>query len=109
MPETTETPVLDLLAKMTEDSTEHCELDPRSFMMARIAALSAVDAPPISYLTNLGAAQELDITIEDLQRLLAAVAPIVDTALVASAAGNIARAFRLRRCLAEAETEAATR
>lgn len=109
MPETTDTPVLDLLAKMTEDSAEYCELDPRSFMMVRIAALIAVDAPPISYLTNLGAAQDLDITIEDLQGLLAAVAPIVGTARVASAAGNIARAFGFAVAVAEEETEGATR
>ena len=109
MPETTDTPVLDLLAKMTEDSAEYCELDPRSFMMVRIAALIAVDAPPISYLTNLGAAQDLDLTIEDLQGLLAAVAPIVGTARVASAAGNIARAFGFAVAVAEEETEAATR
>lgn len=109
MPETTDTPVLNLLAKMTEDSAEYCELDPRSFMMARIAALIAVDAPPISYLTNLGAAKDLDITIEDLQGLLAAVAPIVGTARVASAAGNIARAFGFAVAVAEEETEAATR
>ena len=108
MPET-DTPVLDLLGKMTEDSAEYCDLDPRSFMMVRIAALIAVDAPPISYLANLGAAADLDITLEDLQGLLAAVAPIVGTARVASAARNIARAYGLAVAVADEEIEAKTR
>ena len=78
-------------------------------MMVRIAALIAVDAPPISYLANLGAAADLDITLEDLQGLLAAVAPIVGTARVASAAGNIARAYGLAVAVADEEIEAKTR
>ncbi|HET7379906.1 MAG TPA: hypothetical protein VFJ24_07695 [Gaiellales bacterium] len=106
---TTDTPVLDLLAKMTEDSADYCDLDPRSFMMARIAALIAVDAPPISYLTNIGAASEFDVTVEDLQGLFAAVAPIVGTARVASAAGNVARALGLAIAVADEEAEAAAR
>jgi hypothetical protein len=109
MPETTDTPVLDLLAKMTEDSAQFCELDPRSFMMARIAALIAADAPPISYLANLGVAADFDITLEDLQGLLAAVAPIVGTARVASAAGNIAQAYGIAVAVADEETERAAR
>jgi hypothetical protein len=56
MAETTETPVLDLLASMTADSLE-ADLDPRTLMLARIGALVAVDAPPISYLMNLEAAE----------------------------------------------------
>ncbi len=47
MADTTETPVLDLLNDdrgLLEAST----LDPEAFMLARIAALVAVDAPPVS-------------------------------------------------------------
>ncbi|HET6847900.1 MAG TPA: hypothetical protein VFH74_03515 [Gaiellales bacterium] len=108
MPET-DTPVLELLAKMTEDSAEYCELDPRSFMMARIAALIAVDAPPISYMTNIGAAKDFDVSVEDLQGLFAAVAPIVGTARVASAAGNVARALGFAIAVADEEAEIAAR
>ncbi len=53
---TTDTPVLDLLASMTADSVEASSLDPEALMLVRIAALVAVDAPPVSYLLNLGAA-----------------------------------------------------
>ena len=102
----TDTPVLDLLGKMTEDSAEYSDLDPRSFMMARMAALIAVDAPPVSYMVNIGAAEDFDVTVEDLQGLFAAVAPIVGTARVASAAGNVARALGLAIAVADDEAEA---
>ena len=85
-------PVLDLLARMTADSLEVSSLDPESIMLVRIAALISVDAPPASYLLNLGMASEIDIDAEQVRAVLsAAVAPIVGTARVASAAGNIAR------------------
>ena len=46
------TPVLDTLAGITAASLERCSLPPRELMLARIAALIAVDAPPASYLAN---------------------------------------------------------
>ena len=45
---TSETPVLDLLASMTADSIEASSLDPETLALVRIAALAAVDAPPVS-------------------------------------------------------------
>ena len=99
-------PVLDLLARMTADSLEVSSLDPESIMLVRIAALISVDAPPASYLLNLGMASEMDIDAEQVRAVLAAVAPIVGTARVASAAGNIARALGLALDLAELEAEA---
>ena len=98
--------VLDLLARMTADSLEVSSLDPESIMLVRIAALISVDAPPASYLLNLGMASEIDIDAEQVRAVLAAVAPIVGTARVASAAGNIARALGLALDLAELEEEA---
>ena len=88
-----DTPVLDLLASMTADSLEASSLDSEELMLVRLAALVAVDAPPASYLLNLGAASELGFGVEDVQGVLAAVAPIVGTARVASATGNIVRAL----------------
>ena len=101
-----EKPILDLLARMTADSLEVSSLDPESVMLVRIAALISVDAPPASYLLNLGMASEMDIDAEQVRAVLAAVAPIVGTARVASAAGNIARALGLALDLAELEEEA---
>jgi len=84
-----ETPVLDLLGTMTEASFEASSLDPETLMLVRIAALVAVDAPPVSYLMNLAAASDLNIDVEQVRGVLAAVAPIVGTARVANATGRI--------------------
>jgi alkylhydroperoxidase/carboxymuconolactone decarboxylase family protein YurZ len=93
MAEASETPVLALLASMTADSIEASSLDAETLMLVRIAALVAVDAPPASYLLNLGAASELDIDIEQVRGVLAAVAPIVGTPRTVAAMGKMARAL----------------
>jgi len=98
-----ETPVLDLLAGMTASSVESTNLDPRSLMLVRIAALVAVDAPPASYMLNLGAAGELGVTADDVEGLLTAVAPIVGTTRIVSAVGKLVRAFDLKLELGELE------
>lgn len=103
--QSTETPVLDLLAKMTADSIEASGLDPETLMLARIAALVAVDAPPASYLLNIGAASEIGIDAEQIRDVLAAVAPIVGTARVASATGNIVKALGIALEIAEFEED----
>ena len=109
-----ETPLLDTIAEMTAASLERCGLDPRDLMLARIAALAAADAPPASYLVNAGAAREVGITIEDVQGVLVAIAPIIGTARAVSAAGNIAAALgsrsppSRRRSRPSSEPEAAT-
>jgi 4-carboxymuconolactone decarboxylase len=97
----TEAPVLDLLKRMTAESIEASTLDEERLMLVRIAALVAVDAPPASYLLNIGAAGDVGIDADQIQGVLAAVAPIVGTARVASAGGNIVRALGF----AEFETE----
>ena len=104
--QTSQTPVLDLLAKMTADSIEATSLDAETLMLVRIAALVAVDAPPASYLMNLGAAGEIGVEADDVRGVLAAVAPIVGTARVASAGGKIVRALGLALELAELDEEA---
>ena len=55
--------------------------------------LAAVDAPPVSYLLNLEAASEVGIDAEQVRGVLAAIAPIVGTARVASATANIVDAL----------------
>ena len=90
-----DTPVLDLLASMTADSIEASSLDNQSLMLVRIAALVAVDAPPIAYGLNLGMAGEVGIGAEEVQGILAGIAPIVGTARVASATGNIMEALAI--------------
>jgi alkylhydroperoxidase/carboxymuconolactone decarboxylase family protein YurZ len=102
---TSETPVLDLLASMTADSLEASSLDSETLMLVRIAALAAIDAPSVSYLLNLGAASEIDIDAEQVRGVLAAIAPIVGTARVASATGKIVDALEVAIEIAEFEGE----
>ena len=102
---TSETPVLDLLASMTADSLEASDLDAETLMLVRIAALAAVDAPAVSYLLNLGAASEVGVDAEQVRGVLAAIAPIVGTARVASATGKIAEALEVAIEVAELEEQ----
>jgi 4-carboxymuconolactone decarboxylase len=102
---TTDTPVLDLLASMTADSIAASSLDPEKLALVRIAALVAVDAPPVSYLLNLEAAAELGVDAEQVRGVLAAIAPIVGTARVAAATGNIVKALDVAIEAAELEEE----
>jgi 4-carboxymuconolactone decarboxylase len=101
----TETPVLDLLATMTAASVEQSELDPRSLMLVRLAALAAVDAPPVSYLVNLAVADDVGVDPRDVEQVLIGIAPVVGTARVAAAGGRIARALGFAIAVAEAELE----
>ena len=100
-----ETPILDLLASMTADSLAASSLDPGSLMLVRLAALVAVDAPPSSYLLNLEAAGEVGLDAELVRGVLAAVAPIVGTARVASATGKIVKALSVAIEIAEEDAE----
>jgi hypothetical protein len=90
-----DTPVLDLLETMTTASLDATSLDAQSLVLVRVAALVAVDAPPIAYLLNFGAGREVGLGLEDARGVLAAIAPIVGTARTVSALGNIARALGL--------------
>ncbi len=102
-----ETPVLDTLAEITAISIENSSLGARELMLARIAALAAMDAPAVSYLMNVGAAADSGITLEDVQGILIAVAPIIGTARTIEAAANITEAlgFAIAAIAAELEAE----
>ncbi len=96
-----DSPILDLLATMNRAGIEASKLDPQSLMLVRLAALVAVDAPPVSYMLNLEMAGEVDLDSEQVEGMLAAIAPIVGSARVASAAGKMVRALGLEISLAE--------
>jgi hypothetical protein len=99
------TPVSDTLLAMTVASLENSDLSPRELMIARIAALVAVDAPAASYALNALPAAESDIDLDDVEDILVAVAPIVGTTRVVSAAAHIAQGLGFVIALAEAELE----
>jgi hypothetical protein len=98
-------PVLDLLARMTAESVDASGLDSETLVLARVAALVAVDAPAVSYMLNLGVAGEMGIEPERVRGVLAAVAPIVGTARVAAATGNIVKALAVEIEVAELDSE----
>jgi hypothetical protein len=104
--EENDTPLSDTLLAMTAASLENTDLSPRELMIARIAALVAVDAPAVSYALNALPAADSDITLDDVEDILIAVAPIVGTASVVSATANIAEGLGFVIALAEAELEA---
>jgi alkylhydroperoxidase/carboxymuconolactone decarboxylase family protein YurZ len=96
-------PVLDTLTDMTAASVEHNSLTPREFMMARLAAMIAVDAPPISYYVSASAFEESGMTTEDIQGVMIAVAPVTGAPRVMSAGGHILRALGIAVAVAESE------
>ena len=88
-------PVLEALADINAVSIARTELDERTLLLVRLAALASVDAPAASYLMHIGPAAESGLTIEDVQDILpsAAVAPIAGAPRTLSAAGKITDAL----------------
>ena len=99
-------PVLETLADITAASIDHNSLSARDFMLARLSALIAVDAPPMSYIANAEALTEAGLTLEDVQGVMIAVAPVVGTPRVMAAGGHILQALGLSIAVADAEVAA---
>ena len=102
---TDERPLLDTVLAMTSASLERANLVDRELMLVRLAALAAVDAPASSYLLNLGAAVDVGLTLEDVQGVLIAIAPIVGSPKVLTAAGTIAAALGIALAIDDVLTE----
>jgi len=90
---------------MTAASVERANLVDRELMLVRLTALAAVDAPASSYLLNLGAAVDVGLTVEDVQGVLIAIAPIVGSPKVLEAAGTIAAALGIALAIDDALAE----
>jgi hypothetical protein len=99
------TPVLDTIVDITTASIEHNSVSPRDFMLARLAALIAVDAPPASYLANASSVERAGLTATDIEGIMIAVAPVVGTPRVMSAAGHILRALGFAIAVADGEMD----
>jgi alkylhydroperoxidase/carboxymuconolactone decarboxylase family protein YurZ len=104
---TGDAPVLEALIEINAASLARTELDARSLMLVRLAALAAVDAPASSYLLHLGPAVDAGLTAEDAEDVLVAVAPIVGTPRTAAAAAKIVAALGLAIELAREDAESA--
>ena len=101
------TPILDTLSAMTTASLIESDLDPQTLMVARLAALIAVDAPAESYLLNIGPAAEAGLTLETAQSVLVTVAPIVGAPRVLAATTKIVQSLGVAVALSEAVLTAA--
>ncbi|KFF60833.1 carboxymuconolactone decarboxylase [Cryobacterium sp. MLB-32] len=102
---TGETPVLDAITDINAVSLARTELDERSLLLVRIAALVAVDAPVASYLMHVGPGAEAGLTVDDVEDVLVAVSPIVGTPRTMTAAVKIAEALELAIRLGSEDTE----
>ena len=103
---TGEAPVLEALTDINAVSLARAELDPVTLLLVRIAALAAVDAPA-SYLMHLRPAVESNVTVEQRQDVLVAVAPIPGAPpRVLVAATNITEALGIAIAVTEAAAEA---
>jgi alkylhydroperoxidase/carboxymuconolactone decarboxylase family protein YurZ len=103
---TGEAPVLEALVDINTASLARTELDPATLLMVRLAALVAVDAPALSYLVHVGSAVEADLTVEQVQDVLVAVAPIVGAPRALAAAQKITEALGFVIAVAEEMNEA---
>ena len=102
-----DTPVLDTIADMTAASISRCGLDDDQLILVRLAALAAVDARPISYLAHVSPSVEAGVSLEQVQDVLVAVAPIIGSARVIAASEHIAEALGVAIAVVEAEIDAA--
>jgi hypothetical protein len=100
-----DSPLADTLIGMTAVSLERCDLSEREIMLARIAALAAIGARPISYTLNASAAAGVGLTLDDAQGILIAVAPVIGTSRTAAAAAAITEGLGLALALLEAAAE----
>lgn len=96
-------PVLEQLAVMNLDTLQNSGLDERTYHLARLAALVAMDVAPVSYLVNLGMATDAGVTLDEARGAMIAISPIVGSARIASAAGKVLRAYGLAEAAADGE------
>jgi len=95
---------LDFLRDLIARSYTESGLDPQTFMLVRIAALATLDAAPASWLMNIAVSGEAGLEPEMILGTLTAIAPVIGTARVVSAAGHILQALELGEAIAESES-----
>lgn len=81
--------VIEGLLKARLDNMELSGLDRRTYSLACIAALIALDAAPASYLFQIGLALESGVSAEEIIGVLVALNPIVGNARTVAAAAEI--------------------
>jgi len=86
---------IETMVGMRQGLKDITQLDDRSFALVKIAALIAVDAPPASYMWQIGNAIAEGVTPEEVLGTMWAVAPQVGGPRVISAAPEIMLALGL--------------
>ena len=81
--------VLETLARMEVGALPRSGLDEETYLLVRLAALVATDATPVAYRAHLGAA---GLSPAEVLAALVAIAPVVGSARVLSAASKLALA-----------------
>ena len=81
--------VLETAAGMQVGALERSGLGEETYLRIRLAALVATDAAPVSYRAHLGAA---GLSTAEILAVLVAIAPVVGSARVLSAASKLALA-----------------
>jgi hypothetical protein len=84
--------VLERLARMQVGNRERSRLDEETWLLVRLAALVATDATPAAYRAHLDAADGAGLATGDVLGALVAIAPVVGSARVLSAAAKLAKA-----------------
>jgi 4-carboxymuconolactone decarboxylase len=98
--------VLETLTQMTVGTLERSGLDEQTYLLVRVAALVASDAAPVSYLLNLGLAKDAGVDVDKVLGTMVAVAPVVGSARVTSAASKMIRAGLLGSEMVDAMDDA---
>ena len=84
--------VLETLAEMQVGTLERSRLDEETYLLVRLAALVATDAAPAAYRAYLGAVGDAGLPTARVLGVLVAIAPVVGSARVLSAASQLVRA-----------------
>jgi alkylhydroperoxidase/carboxymuconolactone decarboxylase family protein YurZ len=78
-----------------QDNLEASGLDPKSYCLANLAALIAMDAAPASYLFQVGFALDAGVTPEEILGLLVALNATVGNVRIVAAAAEVAAALEI--------------
>jgi alkylhydroperoxidase/carboxymuconolactone decarboxylase family protein YurZ len=92
---TQEESIVASLLDMQLHNLEASGLDPRTYSLVKIAALIALDAPPASYVAQVGFALEAGVEPDEILRVLVAVAPQVGLPKAVAAAPELMLALGL--------------
>jgi alkylhydroperoxidase/carboxymuconolactone decarboxylase family protein YurZ len=90
-----QTTMLEQADDLREQLRESSGLDPRTFSLVKIAALVALDAPPASFMWQVGAALDDGAAPREILGVLTAIAPQVGLPRVVAAAPEIMLALDL--------------